>query len=115
MPLGLRTPLPMKLVTAPPAVMRPIDLLLVLVNHRAPSGPATIPKGCAIREPVYCDTLPSVVMRPIEPPMPTLPEFVNHNAPSGPTVIPFGRSMPPPAKPVMAPAVVTRPIDALVR
>ena len=36
----------------PPVVMRPIELLPTLVNHRAPSGPAVIPSGPLMPVPV---------------------------------------------------------------
>jgi len=35
----------LKLLTAPPVVIRPIELLVTLVNQRAPSGPATMCVG----------------------------------------------------------------------
>jgi hypothetical protein len=36
---------PVKLVTAPAVLIRPIESLPALVNHNAPSGPAVIPPG----------------------------------------------------------------------
>jgi hypothetical protein len=42
------------LVTTPAVVIRPIELLLMLVNHKAPSGPAVIPYGASL--PRYSDT-----------------------------------------------------------
>src|SRR5689334_8727116 len=44
MPLGWLMPVPVKLVTAPLVVSRPI-VLLALMNQSAPSDPHTIPDG----------------------------------------------------------------------
>ena len=73
-------------------VIRPIEV--TLVNHRAPSGPAVIPKGSSIcwllpePEPKSVTT-PSVVILPIV----FLPPLVNQRAPSGPAVMPKGPVM----------------------
>ena len=48
MPPGSLIPAPVKVVTTPAVVMRPIVLLPALVNHRAPSGPLVIPAGASI-------------------------------------------------------------------
>jgi hypothetical protein len=40
------------MVIVPPVVIRPIDLLPLLVNHSAPSGPAVIPSGRSMPVPV---------------------------------------------------------------
>ena len=57
-----------KLVTVPSVVIRPIELLPVLVNHNAPSGPAVIAHGLETPMPVYVTSVPSVLIRPIESP-----------------------------------------------
>ncbi len=41
-------PAPVKVVTTPAVVTRPIVSLLALVNHKAPSGPLVIPMGASI-------------------------------------------------------------------
>ncbi len=61
----------------------------VLVNHKAPSGPAVMPLSWAIPGPVWLVTTPVVVIRPTE----STGELINHSAPSGPAVIPTGVSM----------------------
>ena len=48
------------------AVIRPIELLSMLVNHMPPSGPAAIPIGRLMPTPVKLETTPAGVMRPIE-------------------------------------------------
>ena len=77
------------MVTVPVVVIRPIELLLLLVNHNAQSGPVVIPDGFEMRVPVKFVIVPAVVTRPIE----LLLKFVNHNAPSGPAVMLFGFEM----------------------
>src|SRR5712691_6449063 len=84
-----------KAVTTPVVVMRPIELLPLLVNHNAPSGPAVIPCGDEMVGSVKMVTVPAVVMRPIELRAGAeMLQLVNHNAPSGPAVIPNGSEMP---------------------
>src|ERR1700690_4010358 len=76
---SLLDPETLKTVTTPDVVMRPKPRLLV--NHKAPSGPAMIPDG-----PVtwgYSVMAPAVVIRPILLPL----SSVNHKAPSGPATI----------------------------
>ena len=46
-----------KLDTTPAVVIRPTELLLILVNHRAPSGPV-IPPGPSMLGSVKLDTTP---------------------------------------------------------
>ena len=87
------------------AVIRPIELLISLVNHNAPSGPVTIVSGCAMPVASYMVAVPPTVIRPTEFP------FVNHKAPSGPAVIPVGPTMLGPVYLVTTPAVVIRPIE----
>ena len=53
-------------VVLPPGVIRPIELLPRLVNHRFPSGPATIPSGRLMPAPVKLATTPVGVIRPID-------------------------------------------------
>ena len=64
------------------------------VNHRAPSGPATIPVGWSIAVLWYWDTVPPVVMLPIE----LLVWLVNHRFPSGPHAMPSGPLIPVPGE-----------------
>jgi hypothetical protein len=64
--------------------MRPIESPLKFANHRAPSGPAVMPRGWTMPAPVKFVTAPAVVTRPIE----LFAKLVNHSAPSGPDVIP---------------------------
>ena len=65
--------LPMALLVedgmVPLVVIRPIEefVLLSLVNHNAPSGPAVMPSGCVMPDPLKIDTVPEVVILPIEP------------------------------------------------
>ena len=54
-----------KLVTTPDVVIRPIELLAELVNHRAPSGPAVIAIGWLMLGAVKVVMIPLVVIRPI--------------------------------------------------
>src|ERR1039458_9037805 len=84
--------------------MRPILLPWNSVNHRAPSGPASITMGTAAGVGTrYSVIAPPRVMRPI-----LLPACsVNQRAPSGPTVILPGRLLGlGRGYSVMAPAVV---------
>jgi len=46
-------------------VIRPIELLPLLANQSAPSGPVVIPIGNRIPLPAKLETAPSVVIRPI--------------------------------------------------
>jgi hypothetical protein len=46
-------------------VMRPIVLLLELVNHRTPPGPAVMSSGPLMPGPVKSVTTPEGVIRPI--------------------------------------------------
>jgi hypothetical protein len=92
-------------VTAPAVVKRPIESVARLVNHKAPSGPAVIPKGELIDGSERSVTTPDVVIRPME-----LAELVNQMAPSGPAVIPKGALMPFPQNLLVTPAVVIRPM-----
>ena len=78
-----------KSAITPLVVMRPIELPLTLVNHRAPSGPLQIDTGPEIRGDLKFEIDPEVVIRPIE----LFLRLVNHNAPSGPTVMTFGPEM----------------------
>jgi hypothetical protein len=75
------------------AVIRPIEKLPVLklsfVNHRAPSGPATMPHSSWIPVPVNDEVTPAVVILPIS--VPGL--LVNQSARSGPEVTPVGASI----------------------
>ena len=80
-PVGFEMPRPLKSVTFPLVVIRPIVLLPPLVNHSARSGPAVIPAGKEIPRRLKMVAFPRTVIRPIE----SLP-LVNHSAPSGPTV-----------------------------
>ena len=66
-----------------------------------------MPWGPSIPLPVKVDTVPEVVIRPIE----LLPLFVNHNAPSGPAAISQGWLIPGPVTFVTIPEVVMRPIE----
>src|SRR5437016_3709328 len=114
-------PGPLKLVTAPLLVIRPMEPgphtvvapaavvheLELLVNHSAPSGPATIPVGSVMLGSVKLFTTPRVVIRPME----LWSRLANHKAPSGPGAIPSGREMPGPVKLVAFPVVVIRPIE----
>ncbi len=86
--------MPVKLVTVPSVVIRPIESLPLLVNHNAPSGPTVMSYGVEMPVPVNLVTCPSVVIRPIE----SLLALVNHSAPSGPATMPVGYSMPGPGK-----------------
>src|SRR5579862_4251515 len=74
------------IVICPETVIRPISfgpLLLLTVNHKAPSGPAAIAVAYpAVSGKVVTD--PDVVMRPMALP----PWERNHSAWSGPAVIP---------------------------
>ena len=79
-------------MTVPVVVIRPMLLLPMLVNHKAPSGPAVIPFGASMPVPVKLVTVPVVVIRP----MLLLLELVNHKAPSGPAAISAGLLMPVP-------------------
>src|SRR5688572_8539447 len=91
--------------------MRPIQpCSLILVNHRAPSGPAVMPNGYLVLGVANEVIAPAVVMRPIEPRRGLL--LVNHRAPSGPAVISSGLMMLGCVKMVTAPAVVIRPIES---
>ena len=89
-PSGELMPVPVKLVTVPPVVIRPIELFSksALVNHSAPSGPAAIAIGSLMPSSVTLVTVPPVVIRPIE----LFPKLVNHSAPSGPAAIPSGNA-----------------------
>jgi hypothetical protein len=98
--------------------MRPIDpaaglvLEALLMNQRAPSGPAVMPAGTTMLGSVYVVTVPLVVIRPMAP-APARP-VVNHSAPSGPAAIQSAEPMQMPVKNVkgIVPlAVVSRPID----
>ena len=68
----------------PPVVIRPIELLPKLVNHRAPSDPDVMPIGEMLGS-EKLETFPAVVIRPIES-----KALVNQSAPSGPAVMPHG-------------------------
>jgi len=83
-----------------------IELLELLLNHGAPSGPGAIPCDCPISILASLVTVPAVVIRPIE----SVP-VVNHSAPSGPAVIPYGPLMPVPVYVVNLPLAVFRPIE----
>ena len=67
------------------AVMRPIELLPVLVNHIAPSGPAAMPYGSLMVASKYEVNTPFVVIRPIEPSAGS----VTHRGAVGPGVMPY--------------------------
>ena len=56
-------------MTFPRVVMRPIELLPELVNHKAPSGPDVIPVGPSIPVPRKLVSFPLTVIRPIESPL----------------------------------------------
>ena len=60
---------PVKIEMVPVVVIRPIELVgfASLVNQSAPSGPVVIPSGCLMPGPVKVDTLPDVVILPIDP------------------------------------------------
>src|SRR5215470_11580497 len=96
-------PPPPKADTFPKVVIRPIVLLL-LVNHSAPSRPTARPMGPTMSGPVKVVTTPAVVIRPMDEPVNPrpdkdwVPSLVNHIAPSGPTVIVLGLSIPGPVK-----------------
>ena len=47
-----------KLVVVPPVVIRPIELSPLLVNHMAPSGPATMPDGFDVPDARCCTNVP---------------------------------------------------------
>jgi hypothetical protein len=66
--------------------------------------------GCLVPGLLKVDTVPDVVIRPIDP-CPDSGRLVNHRAPSGPAVINRGSSIPVPVKLVTTPAVVIRPIE----
>src|ERR1035438_6827056 len=77
-------PAPGNSVIMPLVVMRPTLLPSCSTNHRAPSGPVTMPSGAAPAVGTgYSVTAPPMVIRPILLP----PNSVNHRAPSGPVVI----------------------------
>ena len=83
------------MLTVPVVVMRPIELLPGLANHRAPSGPAVIPFQLSpplMLASMWLVTAPPVVMRPIEP----FWRLVNQRAPSAPGAMPSGLLMPVP-------------------
>ena len=61
-----------------------------------------------MRRPVYMETVPDVVIRPIELGEPSL---VNHSAPSGPAVIMTGCLISGPVKVDTVPEVVILPIE----
>src|SRR6266536_1948648 len=94
---------------SPDGVMRPTLSFPALVNHRFPSGPATMWAGNATPAwlPSNMVISPEGVMRPRR-----LANVVNHRFPSGPAVMEVGKlkSSPPllPAN-VTSPAGVTRP------
>jgi hypothetical protein len=75
---------------APLVVIFPMVLLL-LVNQRAPSGPAVMPTGWWIAAPVKLVMVPLTDIRPMEPAPPA--PLVNHSAPSLPTVMEAGSTM----------------------
>ncbi len=90
----------LKCVTTPAGVIRPIELLYSLVNHRFPSGPAVTPNGWEMVASLKCVTTPAGVIRPIV----LFPALVNHRFPSGPAAIPFGSEMSATARFVTAPS-----------
>jgi hypothetical protein len=68
-------------------------LAAISVNHRAPSGPLTIPSGPLSGVGASNDlSSPQVVIRAIR----FLCDSVNHSAPSEPVVIPYARRLRPP-------------------
>src|ERR1700730_5989839 len=82
-PVTMRASTTMGCGVSGPVVIRPILLAPNSVNHSAPSGPATIPKGWLDGDGRAKDeTKPAVVIRPIAFPL----FLVNHRAPSGPEV-----------------------------
>src|SRR5580704_7744005 len=74
--------------------MRPIELLPLLVNHKAPSGPVVIPSGKLMLGSLKVVSTPDVERRSMAParpiglPRPPVPpkRLVNQRAPSGPEV-----------------------------
>src|SRR5688572_22678063 len=104
-------------VMTPAGVIRPICAVLDSVNHRLPSGPATMSAGPTGMLPgatgsVYSVTTPVVVMRPILLLLlPSRISSVNHSASSGPAVMPTGAlDAVGSENKVMSPAVVIRPM-----
>jgi hypothetical protein len=55
-------PAPVKLVTVPPVVIRPIEFPEKFVNQSAPSGPVVIPPGLLMPAPVKLVTVPPVAV-----------------------------------------------------
>ena len=98
--------------TTPAVVIRPIELLPSLVNHKAPSAPTAMPSGVDIEELAKLLTTPAFVIRP----MVLLPLFVNQRAPSGPLTMPMGELMwALDLYVVIEPAVVMRPMVLVPR
>src|SRR6266540_2629654 len=103
-------------VMAPEVVMRPILLAYCSVNHRAPSGPSTIPPGPERSPNVLHRWHGGIVNSVIEPDVVMCPillphSSVNHRLPSGPVTMPQGLGVPPPiGNSVIMPSGVTRAI-----
>src|ERR1041385_3371078 len=96
-------------VSAPAVVMRPILLPIFSVNHRLPSGPATMPAGWPAAG--NSVTVPAVVIRPTLPAI----DSVNQRFPSGPAVMKPEKAIAVGMlNSVITPAGVMRPILAVL-
>src|SRR5215469_4795556 len=78
-------------VSTPSGVMRPIRFPGISVNHRFPSGPAVITRGCPPAVTGYSVTAPvEGTSRPIAPVAAVVRRSVNHTLPSDPTATEVG-------------------------